>query len=316
MQAIVLAAGLGTRLWPLTADRAKPAVPFLGQPLVRRLVDWIAPHVSRVVVNTHHRPESVRAALADRDVAFSHEGEILGTAGALAFARDAGLLAADEPTLIVNGKLFTDVDLQALLAHHTSSGAAVTLGLRGNAAREHFREVKVEEGVVVGYGEGREPEGPDPLLFTGLHVVSPEVLAATSAVFSDTIRDVYPRFMAAGRVHACRLDAGRWWEFSTLSRYHGLHVRAHAEGLGPEVVCSPGAIVEDGATVAGSVLWENARIESGAHVSRCVLGAGVTVRAGEAFSDVVLVSRSVLGETRPEVGREEGARWSVDLTAT
>ncbi|MEQ9497952.1 MAG: NDP-sugar synthase [Deltaproteobacteria bacterium] len=315
MQAIVLAAGLGTRLWPLTADRAKPAVPFLGRPLVAGLVDWIRPHVDRIVVNTHHRPESVRAALEGHDVAFSHEVEILGTAGALAHARDAGLLSRDVPTLIANGKLFTQVQVGRLLEHHVSTGAAVTLGLRANPKREHFREVHVRDGVVTGYGEGRVPEGPSPLLFTGLHVVSPEVLAATAPKFSDTIRDVYPPFLAAGRVHACRLDEGRWWEFSTLERYHGLHVQAHVEGLGPDVVCSPGASVASD-RVSRSVLWSGAHVEAGARVEGCVLGENVTVRRGETFEDLVLVDRTILGSTTPERGRSQGSRWCVPLAAT
>lgn len=312
MQAMVLAAGLGTRLWPLTADRAKPAVPFLGRPLVAGLVDHIRPHADRIVVNTHHLPESVHRALEDRDVAFSHEETILGTAGALAHARDAGLLRPDDATLVANGKLYTEIDLARLRAHHEKTGAAVTLGLRRNVRRERFREVLVEDGRVVGFGAGRDPEGPDPLLFTGLHVVAPEVLARTSAVFSDTIRDVYPPFIEAGRVHAVILDEGRWWEFSTLARYHALHVQAHEEGLGPDVVCSPGASVASGAEAARSVLWEDARVEEGAQVEDVVLGRGVVVTRGERWERVVLVDRSGLEDT-PTRGFAADDRWCVPL---
>ena len=138
---------------------------------------------------------------------------------------------------------------------------------------------------------------------------------ATEATFSDTVRDVYPPFLCAGRVHACRLDEGRWWEFSTLERYHGLHVQAHAEGIGPDVVASPGAAVESG-EVSRTVLWEGARVEPGARVTGCVLGANVTVRRGEIFEDVVVVDRTILGGTTPERGRAEGERWCVPLGAT
>jgi NDP-sugar pyrophosphorylase family protein len=107
VQVLVLAAGLGTRLWPLTGDRAKPAVPFLGRPLVAHVVDLVARHgLGPVVVNTHYRAESVRAALADAPVPvrFSHEVEILGTAGAIRHALDQGLLADARHLLVISAR--------------------------------------------------------------------------------------------------------------------------------------------------------------------------------------------------------------------
>lgn len=318
MQAIVLAAGFGTRLWPLTADRAKPAVPFLGKPLVRHMVEHLRAHgIGRVVVNTHYRPESVAEALDGLDVACSHEDEILGTAGALALARDRGLLDPNEPVLIANGKLFTDLDVGRLAAAHESSGAAVTMALRTNAAREHFREVLVEDDRIVGFGEGRIPAGERPLAFTGLHVVSPRVLARTEARFSDTIRDVYPSFIEGGEVRSVLLDDGRWWELSTLERYHQLHVRAATEGLAPDVSKSATATIEAGADVERAVLWEGARVESGATVRDAVLGANVVVRSKEVVTGAVLVHRSVLEpDGEAPRGASDGDRWRVPLAAT
>ena len=291
---MVLAAGLGTRLWPLTEDRAKPAVPFLGRPLVRGVVEWVAASgVRRIVVNTHYRPESVRAALDGLapPVRFSHETEILGTAGCLAKARDDHLLDPGLPTLIANGKLVTDLDLAAALAAHTHSGAAVTMVLRSNHTRAAFREVLVEDGAVVGFGEGRTPAGPRPLLFTGVHVISPAVLAAIPSGPSDTIRDVYPPLIAAGAVHAHVADDGRWWELSTLERYVDLHIQACAEGLGPDVVLGPDASIDPTAEVRRSVLWEGAKVGPRMKLDRVVLGAGVELPAGTRLADSIVVRR-------------------------
>jgi mannose-1-phosphate guanylyltransferase len=313
---MVLAAGLGTRLWPLTEDRAKPAVPFLGSPLVARLVAHLARvGFERVVVNTHHRPESVRAALADApvEVAFSHEAEILGTAGALAHARAAGLLEPDLPLLVVNGKLETDLDPRPALAAHAAADAAVTMVLLPNPAKEAFREVKVVGDRVVGFGAGRSPESEAPLLFTGIHVLAPEVLRAIPEGFSDTVADVYPPFIAAGRVLAHVAAGGRWWEFSTLTRYLELHLEAHRLGLGPDVVCSPGAQVAPGADVAQAVLWEGATVAAGARVRRAVLGAGVAVAAGEVVEDAVVVRADRVHG--PAVGGEHGTRWGERIRA-
>jgi NDP-sugar pyrophosphorylase family protein len=288
---MLLAAGLGTRLHPLTADRAKPAVPFLGKPLIAGLVELLAKHgFERAVVNTHHRPESVERALegAPIEIAFSHEETILGTAGCLAKAAETGLLDPDRPTLILNAKLHTDIDLSAVLSAHASSGAKVTMVLKPNPEREEFREVLLEGDRVVGFGS-KIPSGPSGMLFTGIHVIEPEVLASMRPVYSDTVSDVYPRYIEARQVLGHVDRSGRWWEFSTLARYLELHARAAAEGLGPRVVCSKGAIVEDGAAIDRAILWEDARVQAGAHVVDAVIGRGVLIRAGERVERAAIV---------------------------
>lgn len=299
MQAMILAAGLGTRLWPLTADRGKPAVPFLGRPLIAGLAEWLLGHgFGPLVVNTHHQPESIERALSEfggRGVAFSHEVEILGTAGGLALARDRGLLDPRAPVLVVNGKLHTDLDLQAVTAAHRRSGAEVTMVLRPNPEREHFREVKVEGTRVVGFGEGRVPSGPAPLLFTGIHVLSADVLLSLEAHFSDTVADVYPPLIAQGRVHAHLAPEGRWWEFSTLERYFDLQMSALG-GAGPQVIAAPDVRIHPTARVRRAILWEGVVVEAGAQLDDVVLGAEVTVRAGEVFRGGALVRRDRLGD--------------------
>src|SRR5437764_532988 len=91
MKAVILAAGFGTRLWPLTEDRTKPAIPFLNRPLIAYAVDYLAAHGIRdIIVNLHHQPESIRRALGDGSALgvrlhYSFEEEILGTSGAIAF---------------------------------------------------------------------------------------------------------------------------------------------------------------------------------------------------------------------------------------
>ena len=94
MKAMILAAGFGTRLFPLTIDRTKPAIPFLGKPLVGYVAEYIAKFgIKDVVVNLHHQPDSVIDALGDGDAFGVHIDytrevpNILGTAGALDNAR-------------------------------------------------------------------------------------------------------------------------------------------------------------------------------------------------------------------------------------
>ena len=121
MRAMILSAGYGTRLWPLTEDRTKPAIPILGKPLVGYVAEYLARNgCDEIVVNLHHRPESVRKALGDGSrfgvkLHYVEEPEILGTSGAMDNAR--ALLDGDT-FLVVNGKIITDIDLHAALETH------------------------------------------------------------------------------------------------------------------------------------------------------------------------------------------------------
>ncbi len=314
---MILAAGLGTRLWPLTADRAKPAVPFLGKALVTHAAELLAAHgFSKAVVNTHYQPESVRAALptgaSPLEVAFSHEVQILGTAGGIAQAIEQGLLAPDRPLLVMNGKLYTDLDLSAALEAHRSSGAAVTMVLRPNPEREAFREVLVEGGRVVGFG-ARQPDSEAALLFTGIHILEPQVLASIPrGRFSDTVADTYPPLIAAGRVAAHIEARGRWWELSTLERYLDLHLCAAAEGLGPSVVIGAGATIAASAQVHRSVLWPHAKVGPGAKLEEVVLGEAVEIPAGEAVARTAVIRRDRAAEV--ERGVTRGDNVYVPLT--
>src|SRR5947209_4866293 len=155
MRAMILAAGYGTRLWPLTIDRAKPAIPFMGRPLVGYVAEYLARFgFKEIAVNLHHRGESVRAALGDGSsfgVRFQYveEPTILGTGGALDNARE--FLDADT-FIVVNGKIATDINLDAALETHRRTRALATLVLRENAARERYSMVEVRDRLVTGFG--------------------------------------------------------------------------------------------------------------------------------------------------------------------
>ncbi len=155
MRAMILAAGYGTRLWPLTIDRAKPAMPFLNRPLVGYVAEYLARfNCDEVVVNLHHQAESVRAALGDGSrfgvhLHYVEEPHILGTSGALDNARE---FFEDDTFIVINGKLATDIDLAEALDTHRRTGALATLVLRPNARRERFSSVLTANGDVLGFG--------------------------------------------------------------------------------------------------------------------------------------------------------------------
>ena len=156
MQALVLAAGLGTRLRPLTDVCAKPALPIGGEPLIRRIVRWLASHdVRDVVVNLHYLPHTVTAVLGDGSdlsvrVRYSWEQpRILGSAGGPRQALD---IIDDDSFIIANGDTLTDLDVRALVDAHRRSDALVTLALVPNREPEKYGGAIMEDdGTVTGF---------------------------------------------------------------------------------------------------------------------------------------------------------------------
>jgi NDP-sugar pyrophosphorylase family protein len=319
MRAMILAAGYGTRLWPLTIDRTKPAIPFMGRPLIGYVAEYLAGYgFDDIVVNLHHQPESVRAALGDGSrfgVRFHYVEEpvILGTSGAIGNARR--LLDGDH-FVVINGKLATDIDLREALDTHRRTRALATLVLRPNPARERYSTVNVIDGLVKGFGDHPAPESDKagsapgaaqktevPLMFTGIQILDPGVFDfIPPGVFSHSVTDVYVPAIERGDRVAAHVAHGSWYELSTVRRYLDTSVTL-SKREGRDVETGEGSTVEDGASVTESVLWENVHVASGARVRRSVLGAGVRVGPGEVFDNVAVVRAELArGVERPEKG--------------
>ena len=330
MRAMILAAGYGTRLWPLTIDRAKPAIPFMGRPLVGYVAEYLARHgVREVAVNLHHRPESVRAALGDGTrfgvrLHYVEEHDILGTSGALDNARH---LLEDDTLVVINGKIATDIDLGAALATLRRTDALATLVLRENPKRERFSTVETRDGMVLGFGPSPPPPGASdnasedggagekdavadvPLMFTGIQILEPRIFDfIPRGVFSHSTTHVYPQAIAQGERVAAHVAPGMWYELSTIRRYLDISVELMRRE-GRDVEIGEGSVVEAGAEVSEAVLWEGVRVEEGARVRRAVLGAGVRVRSGEVFEDAAVVRAEIVRlEERPEKALEGEVR--------
>ncbi|MCS6815941.1 MAG: NDP-sugar synthase [Blastocatellia bacterium] len=297
MRAMILAAGLGTRLWPLTADRAKAAVPFLNKPIIVRLIEYLKHYgFTDVIINLHHQGESIRRVVGDGSawgvrVFYSEEPEILGTGGALDKVRH---LLQDETFLVINGKIITDIDLHAVCDAHRRRAALATLVLMKNLQRERFSIVEVDgDGKIVRFGGMPSPqEMPGdhaPLLFTGIQVVEPEIFDfIPRGVFSHTTMDVYPRAIASGQCIAAYIAEGQWYELSTLERYLNASL-AFLRREGRSFIAGEGTVIEDDAEVRESVLWERVRIGRGARLRQCIIGDDVTIPPGSDLERVAVV---------------------------
>jgi len=314
MKAVILAAGFGTRLWPLTEDRTKPAIPFLNRPLIAYAVDYLAAHgIREIIVNLHHQPESIRRALGDGSalgvkITYSFEAEILGTSGAIDRVRDQLL---DDDFVVINGKIVTDIDLQEAIREHQAQDAIATLVLKENAAREHFSIVEIDarhritrfagfpeavtaEASAADVGGGLLKLDYPPLMFTGIQVLSPRIFEYVPRnCFSHSTIHVYPGAIAEGKPVVAHITNGNWFEMSTLDRYleASLIFRRKA---GASVIQGAGCWIEPGASVEESVLWERVHIESGARVRRAVIGDDVRVPADAVIENAIVVRRRIV----------------------
>lgn len=328
MKALILAAGLGTRLWPLTEDRTKAAIPFHNRPLIAYSVEYLAANGIRdIIVNLHHQPDSIRSALGDGSqfgvtIHYSFEPEILGTSGALNPIRQ---LLVDDDFLVINGKIITNIDLVQAIDAHRKHDAIATLVLRENRARERFSIVEVDERARITCFAGF-PEQPHsqpsnakaagnsstasaftevaPLMFTGIQVLSPRIFKYVPREgFSHSTIDVYPQAIAAAEAVVAHVSTRDWYEMSTLGRYLEASLRFMRQPAGSPsvladklVVAGASCMIKESATVERSVLWDNVTIEAGAHIRDCILGEGVRVPANTTIERSVVVRRELVRE--------------------
>ncbi|HYR75980.1 MAG TPA: NDP-sugar synthase [Pyrinomonadaceae bacterium] len=314
MKGMILAAGYGERLWPLTADRTKPALPVLGKPLVGYVAEYLAQAgITDVVVNLHHQPDSVRRALGDGSqfgvkLRYVHELVILGTSGALDNARE---LLAGDTLVVINGKLITDLDLRAALETHRRTAALATLVLKENPKRERFSVVETKDGFVTRFGGMPPPQSPEsvapvPLMFTGIQILDPRIFEyIPRGVFSHSTVDVYPQAIAKGEHVAAHVAEGMWYELSTLQRYLEISL-ALLNQRGLNLYTGDNPSIDQQAKVRESILWNEVTIEAGAQVRRAVLGDGVRVRAGELVEEAVVVRADLVAGLTPPAKALEG----------
>jgi NDP-sugar pyrophosphorylase family protein len=321
MRAMVLSAGYGTRLWPLTEDRTKPAIPILGKPLVGYVAEYLARFgVDDIIVNLHHRPESVRKALGDGSqfgvkLQYVEEPEILGTSGALDNAKSFFL---EDTFVVINGKIITDIDLTAALDTHRKSGAIATLVLLRNIKRELFTVVQTDNGLITGFGGMPSDDSEDPLMFTGIQFMEPAIFRyIPQNVFSHSTTDVYPAAMAAGEKIAAHVAKGRWYELSTLRRYVEISLELMKDA-GNTISVGTACTIDNEADVMDAILWDRVKIDAGARVKRAVLADGVTITSGETIQNAVVVPAALIsGKVPPQKalrGHVVGENFVVPLT--
>ena len=217
MQAMLLAAGFGTRLRPYTLVRPKPLFPILNRPLLLIILDMLEQAgCTKIVVNGHHLATQIEQALADRKkVSYQYEPIILGTGGSL---RQALPHFTDEPVLIINSDVFHTIDLAALYRHHILSENRITMAMHDYP---RFNTVEINNGHVQTFHSTTKQKC---LAFTGIHIVDPAIIRMIPSQNFFHIIDLYERLIQEGEKIGCkRIDQSFWQDIGTLNDYLELH---------------------------------------------------------------------------------------------
>ncbi|MFC2173871.1 sugar phosphate nucleotidyltransferase [Acidobacteriota bacterium] len=294
---MVLCAGYGKRLLPLTRSRAKPAIPFLNKPFINHVLEKLSDAgIKDIVANLHHLPDTVRALTQSfppgMDVHFvEEEGQILGTAGGL---KNAQKFLKHETFLLINSDIFFTIDLTKALRFHRDVGSAATMVLMRNPDIKAFSPVFIDAGQRLIQLAGRpeivrpDPDSP-PLLFTGIHILQSEIFdyIPEDTPFEIAIQ-VYPQMIQENRPVYGYVTEDFWCEAGTLSRYIS-STAAALDTLGLEGLVASGADLSAGAQVdASSVIGPGCRVGSGAEISSSILLGQVTIGAEAVVENAIL----------------------------
>lgn len=292
MKAMILAAGRGRRLRPLTDVVPKALVPMVNTPLVERTIELLGFHgAQKIIVNAHHQWNQITDYLEKRDssdlgIEVRVEKEILGTGGGIKNTQD---FWDERPFVVINGDILTDINLSEVYEYHQQSSNLVTMVVHDYPRYNKMRIDGKMNILSIGSTAGRA----DTLAFTGIHVIEPEVLDYIPANAPYNIMDCYRQLIQQKRaVRAYTATGHRWFDIGTIQEY----IRANFDLLAPERIAigqdcriDPKASIKDcvvlgsrcsiagSATVQGSILWNDVTVGEGVRVVDSVITNGVIV---------------------------------------
>jgi mannose-1-phosphate guanylyltransferase len=333
---MIMAAGLGTRLRPLTYVMPKPVAPVLNRPLISHIAELLAKHgYDEVIVNLSWLPDQIREALGDGStyglaVTYSEEAEPLGTAGGVGKARD--FLSESESFLVISGDALTDVDLTALREAHESTGSIATLSTKRVDDTTQFGVVITDEdGRIQGFQEKPpQAEALSDLANCGIYMFKREIFDYfppddhTSPAgdddqppgFVDWAMDVFPALLEGDvPFHAHEIDA-YWNDVGSVEEFvqGNLDALEGEVGISPPVPeVSPGIYAADAPDLDAIEVKPPILIGSGCEIGTgadlhgpVVIGDGCVVGPGAMIREAVLLPRTSLGEGAIVVGGLSG----------
>ncbi|HEY5194431.1 MAG TPA: NDP-sugar synthase [Solirubrobacteraceae bacterium] len=300
MRAMVLAAGLGTRLRPLTNEITKPMVPVLDRPVMAHIVDLLDRHgFNEVIANLHYFPESIKHYFGER-LSYRFEQELLGTAGGVRGCAD---FFGSEPFVVISGDALTDIDLSAFAARHREAGGIATLAVKKVPdTREYGVVLHDRDRRITGFQEKPTPEEAlSDLGNCGIYIFEPEIFDYfPDRPFVDWAQDVFPTLLENDipfHVHEVREywnDVGSLAELrqGTFDALRGeLRLQVEGREVSPGLIVAGESVIPRSAEIEGSV-WIGHDVELGEGVrltGPLVLGDGARVGESAQLRDSIVL---------------------------
>jgi len=320
MKAMVLAAGFGKRLQPLTRILPKPMFPVLGRPLLSHTFDLLrSANISEVAVNIHHLPDSIinyfeKEKPPHLNLHFSREERILGTAGGI--KKMQGFLE-DGSFMLINSDIITDIALNQVIDFHKKNNSKLTLVVRQDISPEQYDSIEIcEDGRIVhfvGASSKNIPEKTTRVMFTGIQIMEPEIFERIPAgQFCGTTEDIFPQMVQDGIPIYGYIYDGYWKDMGNRESY--LQVNADAldekvflKGIFPNELNGPFIIppvlvghnchiAENSKIGPHTVIGPNCKIKNGAVVENSILWEGVTIGAGSTVKGSVVTQNRTIGD--------------------
>ena len=310
MKALILAGGQGTRLRPLTTYTPKPVVPLVNRPFALYQIELLRRSgITDITLSLSYRPEKIAEALGDGSrfgvsLRYVEEPEPMGTGGAYKFAMDG----TDEPVLVLNGDILTDLHISNLIDFHRSNRSMATIGLVRVADPSRYGVAELDAGGrILRFLEKPKGKIAHNTINAGIYILEPAVLDTMPANTNRSFEyDVFPKLLASDApFYGYVLEKEYWRDIGTLDSYLGAHtdllagrlngfemngsddlsepgidtlsvigenctIRPHVEIINS--VIGPNVHIEENATIRNSVIWSNTRVLHSAEIREAVIG--------------------------------------------
>jgi mannose-1-phosphate guanylyltransferase len=337
MKGLILAGGFATRLRPLSCSKPKLLFPLVGIPLIDRMMDWLAlGNVREVVLGVNHLSDKLRTEVAARKlgnrIALSVEETPLGTGGPLRLAEP--LLSNDDPVVVVNGDVATDIDLGKLTRFHLQSGAEATISIFSVKDTRPFGLVTIDSKDQIVDFEEKSPLNKGPgWINAGVYVLNRSVIDMIPVGRAVSLeREIFPILAEQSTLRGWK-HAGFWYDIGKIKDYVTAnmellsrpgYVSNQSEGLashvgvqppsylsddcviekdakiGPQTILSPkvkvrkGAMIRDSIVFEESVLGENCRVEGSVIGEATTIGKGAVIEKGSVIAGEVVVPEGTI----------------------
>lgn len=317
MKAMIMAAGVGNRLMPLTLRVPKPMVPIANIPIMRYGVELLRHHnITSIVANLHYLPNKIMEYFDNGEkfgvnLRYSPEKKLMGTAGGV---KKNEAFLSDSTFVILSGDGLTDIDLTELIAFHKSKGSIATLALKSVEEVSKFGVVITDEdGRIKAFQEKPSPEEAlSNLINTGIYVFEPKIFGLIPEdVEYDFGKQLFPKLVELGLPFYGYKCEGNYWcdvgdahtylqanvdvisdKVNTTLKYEsmGHHCQIGKDvKIDKESVIGENCIIEDGVSITNSVIWDNTVIKKSAKINRSLIANNCLIQENNTIEEAIVV---------------------------